>query len=140
MEGPISRRFSTGAAVGAVALVLTAAAGAANGGIRPDDRGPRGPGAVAQSNQWAAGESAARPDDRSTHGPGAIEAARRDIVLRPDDRGDRPLPSSVPLAQPTRGEAFDWVDAGIGSAATLGLVLLVAGVSVMRLRQVARAT
>jgi hypothetical protein len=85
-----------------------------------------------------AAESEGRPDDRRTHGPGAIEAARRDVVLRPDDRADRRLPSNAPVAQPTTGEAFDWVDAGLGSAATLGLVFLVAGASVMRLRHGAR--
>ena len=64
----------------------------------------------------------------------AIEAARPDIVLRPDDRADRRLPNDAPATQPTTGEGFDWVDAGIGSAATLGLVLLLAGASVLRLR------
>ena len=67
--------------------------------------------------------------------PGAIAAAQRDVVLRPDDRADRRLPNDAPVAQPTTAEGFDWVDAGIGAAATLGLVLLVAGASVMRLRQ-----
>ena len=81
-----------------------------------------------------AADAASRPDDRATHGPGAIEAVRTDIVLRPDDRADRRLPSDAPLTQPTIGEGFDWLDAGIGSAATLGFVLVVAGASVLRLR------
>ena len=83
----------------------------------------------------AAADAVVRPDDRVVHGPGAIVAAQRDVVLRPDDRADRRLPIDAPVAQPTTGEGFDWVDAGIGSAATFGLVLLAAGASVMRLRQ-----
>jgi hypothetical protein len=87
----------------------------------------------------AGGAAAAiRPDDHETHGPGAIATAQRDVVVRPDDRADRGFPSAVPVSQPTTGEAFDWVDAGIGSAATLGIVLLVAGGSVMVLRNGAR--
>ena len=75
------------------------------------------------------------PPRRPRHSwPGAIAAAQRDVVLRPDDRADRRLPNDAPVTQPTTGEGFDWVDAGIGAAATLGLVLLVAGASVMRLR------
>ena len=90
--------------------------------------------ALALAAGAAAADGAARPDDRATHGPGAITATQRDVVLRPDDRADRGLPNTAPLTQPTTGEAFDWVDAGIGSAATLGIVLLVAGASVVRLR------
>lgn len=82
--------------------------------------------------------AAIRPDDRETHGPGAVAAAQRDAVVRPDDRDDRRLPIAVPMSQPTTAEAFDWVDAGIGSAATLGIVLLVAGASVVVLRSGAR--
>ncbi len=59
--------------------------------------------------------------------------------MRPDDRGDRRLPNTALLTQPTTGDGFDWVDAGIGSAATLGLVLLAAGASVARIRREARA-
>ena len=129
------KRLATGTAIGVAALVVVGGAGAANGVVRPDDRDTRGPGAVAQTNEWVAAEARVRPDDRATHGPGAIDAARLDVVLRPDDRADRPLPNDAPVTQPTTGEGFDWVDAGIGSAATLGLVLLVAGASVMRLRQ-----
>ncbi len=54
--------------------------------------------------------------------------------MRPDDRADRRLPNDAPATQPTTGKGFDWVDAGIGSAATLGLVLLLASASVLRLR------
>jgi hypothetical protein len=122
------------ATVAAIAVAALVVAGVADAATRPDDRPIRGPGAIALTNNWAAAESAARPDDRPTHGPGAIEAAQRDVILRPDDRADRRLPSDAPATQPTTGDGFDWLDAGIGSAAMLGLVLLVAGGSVMRLR------
>ena len=102
------KRLATGAAVALTALVATAGATAA--------------------------DAVVRPDDRAVHGPGALVAAQRDVVLRPDDRADRRLPNDAPVTQPTTGEAFDWVDAGIGSAATLGLVLLLAGASMLRLR------
>ena len=134
-----STSVATVMAIAVTALVVAGAAAAADGATSPDDRSMRGPGAMTLTNEWAAAESAGRPDDRATHGPGAIEAARRDVVLRPDDRADRRLPGSAPLAQPTTGDGFDWLDAGIGSAATLGLVLLVAGASMVRLRQDARA-
>ena len=135
----LDRSVKSVATVAAFAIASLVAAGVADAATRPDDRAMRGPGAIALTNEWAAAESATRPDDRPTHGPGAIEATRRDVVLRPDDRADRRPPSSAPLAQPTTGDGFDWVDAGIGSAATLGLVLLVAGASLMRPRQDARA-
>lgn len=131
----LDRSFKSIASVAAVAVAALVVAGVAEAATRPDDGPMRGPGAIALTNEWAAAESAARPDDRPTHGPGAVEAAQRDVVLRPDDRGDRRLPNTVPLTQPTTGDGFDWVDAGIGSAATLGLILLVAGASLVRLRQ-----
>ena len=105
----IVTKLATGAAVALTALVATTGAMAA--------------------------DAVVRPDDRAAHGPGAIAAAQQDVVLRPDDRADRRLPNDVPVTQPTTSEGFDWIDAGIGAAATLGLVLLVAGASVMRLRQ-----
>jgi hypothetical protein len=37
------------------------------------------------------------------------------------------------------GDGFDWADAGVGSGATLGLLLLVAGISVACIRQGAAA-
>jgi hypothetical protein len=123
--------------IATVAVAALVAIGVSDAATRPDDRQMRGPGAVEVTNDWAAAERAARPDDRPTHGPGAIEAARRDDAVRPDDRADRRPQSSAPLAQPTTGDAFDWVDAGVGSAATLGLVLLVAGASIVRVRQTA---
>jgi hypothetical protein len=82
----------------------------------------------------SAADAVARPDDRPTHGPGAIANAQRDVVLRPDDRADRRLPNEAPVVQPASASGFDWFDAGIGAAATLGVVLLVAGGSVVILR------
>ena len=131
----LDRSIKSIATIAAAAVAALVVAGLADAATRPDDRPMRGPGAIALTNDWAVAESAARPDDRPAHGPGAIEAARRDVVLRPDDRADRRLPNSAPLVQPTTDDGFDWVDAGIGSAATLGLILLVAGASLVRLRQ-----
>ena len=105
MQNRALERLAAGTAAGLAALVLAGGAGAAT-----------------------------RPDDRETHGPGAIATAQRDVVVRPDDRADRRVAGEAPLAQPTTAEGFDWADAGIGSAATLGLVLLVAGGSVVVLR------
>ena len=127
-------KLTTGAAGGLTALVATAGAAGADAVVRPDARATHGLGAIAQTNDWVSSRNNGRPDDRAVHGPGASEAARREIVLRPDDRADRRLPNDAPATQPTTGEGFDWVDAGIGSAATLGLVLLLAGASVLRLR------
>jgi hypothetical protein len=94
-----------------------------------------GTAAVVAALVLAGGASAAeRPDDRANHGPGAIEAAQQDVVVRPDDRADRRLPNTAPVVQPTAGDRFDWADAGIGSAATLGLVLVVAGASIVFVR------
>ncbi|HET8742544.1 MAG TPA: hypothetical protein VFM41_07965 [Gaiella sp.] len=112
----LDRNLKSVAIVAALVVAALVVAGVTDAATRPDDRTMRGPGAVALTNDWVAAESAARPDDR---------AGRR-------------LPGSAPLTQPTAGDSFDWIDAGIGSAATLGLVFLVAGASVMRLRQGAR--
>jgi hypothetical protein len=128
-------RLATGTAAAVAALAVTGGAAAGDVVLHPDDRATHGPGVVAQSNGWVAAEQAMRPNDRPTLGPGAIEAAQLDVVLRPDDRADRRLPSDSPVVQPTTRDGFDWVDAGLGSAATLGLVLLLVGASVMRLRQ-----
>ncbi|HET6683264.1 MAG TPA: hypothetical protein VFG75_06170 [Gaiella sp.] len=131
----LDRSIKSIATIAATAVAALVVAGLADAATRPDDRPMRGPGAIALTNDWAVAESAARRDDRPAHEPGAIEAARRDVVLRPDDRADRRLPNNAPLVQPTTDDGFDWVDAGIGSAATLGLILLVAGASLVRLRQ-----
>jgi hypothetical protein len=134
MLHPTVKRLAA-AAVASTALVAATGAAAADALVRPDDRATHGPGAITQTNDWVTSRNVARPDDRAVHGPGATATARPEVVLRPDDRADRRLPNDAPFAQPTSGEGFDWLDAGIGSAATLGLVLLVAGASVLRLRQ-----
>ena len=135
MQHRMHNRLAAAGAAVLTSLSLATGAAAADGVARPDDRATHGTGAIAQTNAWVTAGGAAHPDNRATHGPGAIESAQRDIVLRPDDRADRRLPNDAPLTQPTAGERFDWADAGIGSAATLGVVLLVAGAAVIRLRQ-----
>ena len=92
--------------------------------------------ALALAGGATAADRLGHPDDRATHGVGAIEAAKRDVVLRPDDRANRRLPGAPAVAvQPAASGGFDWVYAGIGAASALGVVLLVAGASVVRLRQ-----
>ena len=136
MQHPIVTKLASTAAVAAFALAVTGGAGAAEAATRPDDRATRGPGAVALTNDGLAAERTGRPDDRPMHGPGAI-AAQHVVVSRPDDRADRRLPNTF-VSQPTSGDAFDWLDAGIGSAMTFGLVLLAVGASIVRLRHGAR--
>ncbi len=69
------------------------------------------------------------------HGPGAIGAVD---VVRPDDRawrGAGPGPTIVPIAsEPSRVDGFNWDDAAIGAAGAFGLVMLMAGASVMVMR------
>ena len=110
MLHPMFKKLAAGGAIATAALAL---AGGATAADRP-----------------------MHPDNRATHGVGAIEAEKRDIVLRPDDRADRGLPGTpAVVVQPASSSGFDWVDAGVGAAATLGVVLLIAGASVIRLRQ-----
>ena len=82
--------------------------------------------------------AATRPDDRANHGPGAVAAVSSDDVVRPDDRawrGAGPEPASEMAESPTvLVDGFDWVDAGIGASASLGL-LLFAGGAVLLLRR-----
>lgn len=109
----LHRMFEKLAAGGAIATAALALAGGATAADRP-----------------------VHPDDRATHGVGAIEAEKRDIVLRPDDRADRRLPGApAVLVQPTASGGFDWVDAGVGALTTLGIVLLVAGAAIVGLRR-----
>ena len=107
----------------AVALALSAGAGIAIGSTRPDDRATHGQGAIVLEQRT----DVVRPDDRATHGQGAIEfeqvaPADRDPVIAAD--------GSVSA----RVDRFDWLDAGIGAAAALGLGLIVAGSVVVRRR------
>ena len=91
--------------------------------------------ALALAGGTTAADRPVHPDDRATHGVGSIEAEKRDVVLRPDDRADRRLPvAPAVVVRPAASGGFHWSDAGIGAAATLGIALLVAGASVMRLR------
>ena len=119
---------------------------AAVAGTHPDDRATHGPGAVTLEQQ----SSVVRPDDRATHGPGAVTVWRSTDVVRPDDRATHG-PGAVALAQvigrdqvpviapggsgTARVEGFDWLDAGIGAAAALGLGLIFMGGVVLALRR-----
>lgn len=91
--------------------------------------------ALASAGGVTAADGAIRPDDRPTHGPGAVATAQLDVVLRPDDRADRRLRgATVAIVRPTTAGGFDWADAGIGAIATLGVLAVAAGASVMTLR------
>jgi hypothetical protein len=106
-----------------VSLVLAAGANAAIGSTRPDDRPTHGQGAIVLEQR----NDAVRPDDRAIHGQGAVQI-------------EQVTPAGhVPLIAPSGSEAvrvdrFDWLDAGIGAAAALGLGLIVAG-SALALRR-----
>ena len=91
-----------------------------------------------------------RPDDRATHGQGAIIARQQSGVVRPDDRATHgqgavafeqvTRAGQVPVIAPggsgaVRVDGFDWLDAGIGAAAALGLGLIFAGGVVLALRR-----
>ena len=129
----------------AVALALSAGAGAAIGSTRPDDRATHGQGAIVLEQRT----DVVRPDDRATHGQGAIVLEQRNDAVRPDDRathgqgaiefeqvtraGQVPVIAAAGSAS-ARVDGFDWLDAGIGAAAALGLGLIVAGSVVVRRR------
>jgi hypothetical protein len=119
-------------------LVLATGTTAAMGADHPDNRVTHGPGAITHQ----ATDDTGRPDDRATHGQGAITLEQLNDVVRPDDRASHG-PGAITLEQVTRfGQVpviapggstaahvddFDWLDAGIGAAAALGLGLIVAG-------------
>lgn len=139
------------AITGAVAMTMLAivTGAAAADGVRPDDRATHGPGAVAAAQD----DIVTRPDDRATHGAGAIVAAQDDIVTRAGDpgtipylshgvgvdqtlfQGEPPAKQQVQPPQEVTLGRFDWADAGVGALATLGLVLLAAGVAIVALRR-----
>jgi hypothetical protein len=121
----IIRRIVVAMLACAFAVVMAAPA-QADSGVRPDDRAIHGPGAVAAG---APGELV-RPDDRADR----TIAPAQPAAVRPDDRADRRLLTIGVEALPTTAEGFDWTDAGIGAAGAFGLVLLVAGASVVGLR------
>jgi hypothetical protein len=80
----------------------------------------------------AAGSAAAsdRPNDLAgPQGPARAMPAAPAEFARPDGR-DRPDAADVPVAAPTIllvDDGFDWVDAGIGLAGGLGLMLVLGG-------------
>ena len=83
------------------------------------------------------------PDNRADHSPAAIEAGQAQNIA-PDDfvrRGrPSPRPAIVPVAATSSAESrFDWVDAGIGAAAVLGLSLVGAGAMLVTRTQRRRA-
>ena len=129
----------------ALALALTTGAGMAIGSTRPDDRATHGQGAIVLEQHT----DVVRPDDRATHGLGAIVLEQRNDVVRPDDRATHgqgaiefeqvTRADQVPViaangSVSARADGFDWLDAGIGAAAALGLGLIVAGSLVVRRR------
>lgn len=82
----------------------------------------------------AAGAAAAGfrfPDDRSDHSPAVITAGQNRNLAPDDFVWHRPPPAramAVPVAVAQRVEpGFDWVDAGIGALAVVGLGLVGAG-------------
>jgi hypothetical protein len=133
-----------------VALVasfaLAAGTAAAMGANSPDDRPTHGPGAVVLEQS----SEVVRPDDRATHGQGAIAPEQVSNTARPDDRTIHG-PGAITFEQVTRAgqapviapdaqsalsvDGFDWLDAGIGAAAALGLGLIVAGGVALVLRR-----
>jgi hypothetical protein len=129
----------------AVSLVLAAGTTAAIGSTRPDDRATHGQaGFVLEQN-----DGVVRPDDRTMHGQGAIAAEQSRDVIRPDDRSihgpgatelEQMRVDQVPVIAPSvsgaeRVDGFDWLDAGIGAAAALGLALILAGSVVFVVRR-----
>lgn len=122
----ITRRIVVTMLACAFAVVIAAPA-QADSGARPDDRAIHGPGAVAAG----APAQPVRPDDRAFRGVAPVPPVS---PVRPDDRADRRLLSVAAEALPTTADGFDWTDAGIGAAGAFGLVLLVAGASVVGLR------
>jgi hypothetical protein len=99
----------------AASLVLAAGTTAASGAARPDDRATHGPGAVGEPRS-----EIVRPDDRAVHGQGAI------VFEQVTRSGQAPV--IAPRGSGSgRVDGFDWLDAGIGAAAALGLGLIAAG-------------
>jgi hypothetical protein len=121
----IIRRIVVAMLACAFAVVMAAPA-QADSGVRPDDRAIHGPAAVAAG----APSKPVRPDDRADRAIAPAQPA----AVRPDDRADRRLLTIGVEALPTRTDGFDWTDAGIGAAGAFGLLLLVAGASLLGLR------
>jgi len=117
-----------GSQIGETSDVFTRAVARARNvqAVRPDDRpGPRG-----------AGISRSAP----AFGPDVFERAvlrqNASTALRPDDRAGlhgigAQLAGTPPLTT-TTAAGFQWLDAGFGAAATLALILMIAGVAAAR--------
>ncbi len=117
MRHPTQMRLLAAGVAAMVALALVGPASAADPVARPDDRQTRGPGAIALDQL----RDVLRPDDRATHGAGGV-------VAEPSS-----LPASYATTEASAG--FDWADAGVGALGALGLVLVVAGGSVIAARR-----
>jgi hypothetical protein len=104
--------------------------------VRPDDRAVRGVEATD-------GQLAVRPDDRAVRG---VQATDELLPVRADDKVlnldpavgaeynqftyRRALPTDYgiqPVQIASKGDGFDWSDAGIGAGLAFGLMLLAAG-------------
>lgn len=123
-----------------LAVFALATSTAAMGARHPDDQVTHGPGAVALEYT----DVVARPDDRSILGAGGVTLAPPAAATRPDDRathGQGAIGAAlIPVIAPTvsskeRLDGFDWLDAGIGAAAALGLGLIVAGGAALAFRR-----
>ena len=86
----------------------------------------------ALNRHYGLGPVGARPDDRATHGVGAVASGvpAAELAVRPDEgtRGSNPT-THVTRVAPSIVQVdggFDWVDAGIGAAGGLVLVLMAA--------------
>jgi hypothetical protein len=107
--------------------------------VRPDDRAVRGV-------QATDGQLAVRPDDRAVRG---VHATDERLPVRADDKVlnldpavgaeynqftyRRALPTDYgiqPVQIASKGDGFDWSDAGIGAGLAFGLMLLAAGAMV----------
>ncbi|HWM14725.1 MAG TPA: hypothetical protein VNO56_09610 [Gaiellaceae bacterium] len=154
----IIRRIAV-ATLAAAFAVSPAASAQADAPVRPDDQAIHGPGAVAAE----APAAPVRPDDRAdrrlpgTGVEGSLDSGPKTMIVG-DDKGNvrlgvnyeptagaehneygyrRALPQDLgrdPTLVVSTPDGFDWDDAGIGAAATFGLVLLAAGASAVERR------
>lgn len=107
----------------AIALITAAVlASTAVAGIRPDDRGAR----IGVGGTSVDQVSPTRPDDQAGPiGTGALTVASTSTAIRPDDRVEARGPGAYFTApiQAAARDGFEWGDAALGSAATLGALL-----------------
>ena len=124
MTGSAKWILAVGTITAAAALGTAGAATASDGAVRPDDRAIHGTAAVALEHA----DRVVRPDDRADRSITATVASEHDSVLRPDDRANRLLPggavTTTRIVNAHPEATFDWLDAGIGAASALGLVLV----------------